>query len=89
VAEAAAIAAAALITEIRSAHGASHGSYGRHAFMPSLRPTSGVIHHSDQGSQYTSIEFGHRCRDAGVRPSMGSVGNAGACPRPGVAGPGG
>ena len=35
-----------------------------------------VIHHSDQGSQYTSIEFGHRCRDAGVRPSMGSVGDA-------------
>src|SRR6476659_10595667 len=39
------------------------------------RPT-GVIHHSDQGSQYTSIEFGHRCRDASVRPSMGSVGDA-------------
>jgi transposase InsO family protein len=39
------------------------------------RPHS-VIHHSDQGSQYTSIEFGHRCRDAGVRPSMGSVGDA-------------
>jgi putative transposase len=35
-----------------------------------------VIHHSDQGSQYTSIAFGHRCRDAGVRPSMGSVGDA-------------
>ena len=35
-----------------------------------------MIHHSDQGSQYTSIEFGHRCRDAGVRPSMGSVGDA-------------
>jgi hypothetical protein len=35
-----------------------------------------VIHHSDQGSQYSSIEFGHRCRDAGVRPSMGSVGDA-------------
>jgi putative transposase len=50
------------------------------------RPT-GVIHHSDQGSQYTSIEFGHRCRDAGVRPSMGSVGDAGACPRAGRAGP--
>ena len=31
------------------------------------RPT-GVIHHSDQGSQYTSIEFGHRCRDAGCAP---------------------
>ena len=35
-----------------------------------------MIHHSDQGSQYTSIEFGHRCREAGVRPSMGSVGDA-------------
>ena len=35
-----------------------------------------VIHHSDQGSQYTSIEFGRRCHDAGVRPSMGSVGDA-------------
>jgi hypothetical protein len=46
-----------------------------------------VIHHSDQGSQYTSIEFGRRCRDAGVRPSMGSVGDAGACPRAGRAGP--
>src|SRR5262249_21614335 len=27
-------------------------------------------------SQYASIEFGHRCREAGVRPSMGSVGDA-------------
>ena len=40
------------------------------------RRPSGVIHHSDQGSQYTSIEFGKRCREAGVRPSMGSVGDA-------------
>jgi len=40
------------------------------------RQPRGVIHHSDQGSQYTSIEFGKRCRDAGVRPSMGSVGDA-------------
>jgi putative transposase len=35
-----------------------------------------VIHHSDQGSQYTSLAFGGRCREAGVRPSMGSVGDA-------------
>jgi putative transposase len=35
-----------------------------------------VIHHSDQGCQYTSIAFGLRCREAGVRPSMGSVGDA-------------
>jgi putative transposase len=35
-----------------------------------------VIHHSDQGGQYTSVAFGTRCRAAGVRPSMGSVGDA-------------
>jgi len=35
-----------------------------------------VVHHSDQGSQYTSIAFGKRCREAGVRPSMGSAGDA-------------
>lgn len=40
-----------------------------------MRRPRGVIHHSDQGSQYTSIEFGNRCRKAGVRPSMGSVGD--------------
>jgi putative transposase len=39
------------------------------------RRPSGVIHHSDQGSQYTSIAFGKRCKEAGVRPSMGSVGD--------------
>ena len=41
-----------------------------------MRRPRGVIHHSDQGAQYTSIEFGNRCREAGVRPSMGSVGDA-------------
>jgi putative transposase len=39
------------------------------------RPTD-VIHHSDHGCQYTSFAFGRRCREAGVRPSMGSVGDA-------------
>ena len=39
------------------------------------RSPAGVIHHSDQGCQYTSIEFGKRCRQAGIRPSMGSVGD--------------
>jgi len=34
-----------------------------------------VIHHSDHGCQYTSIAFGKRCDEAGVRPSMGSVGD--------------
>jgi putative transposase len=34
-----------------------------------------VIHHSDQGCQYTAVGFGLRCREAGIRPSMGSVGD--------------
>lgn len=39
------------------------------------RKPIGVIHHSDQGSQYTSIAFSKRCETAGVRTSMGSVGD--------------
>ena len=40
------------------------------------REPDGVVHHSDQGSQYTSLAFGMRCRKAGIRLSMGSVGDA-------------
>jgi putative transposase len=39
------------------------------------RRPAAVIHHSDQGCQYTSLAFGKRCDEAGVRPSMGSVGD--------------
>jgi putative transposase len=39
------------------------------------RPTQGVIHHSDQGSQYTSLAFGRRLREAGLVGSMGSRGD--------------
>jgi len=39
------------------------------------RQPRAVIHHSDQGTQYTALAFGERCRAAGVRPSMGSVGD--------------
>jgi putative transposase len=42
----------------------------------SQRNANGVIHHSDQGSQYTSVAFGERCKVLGVRPSMGTVGDA-------------
>jgi len=45
-------------------------------FAVQQRQPSNVIHHSDQGCQYTSIQFGLRCKEAGVRPSMGSVGDA-------------
>ncbi len=40
------------------------------------RGASGTICHSDHGCQYTSLAFGKRCREAGVRPSMGTVGDA-------------
>jgi transposase InsO family protein len=40
------------------------------------RPQPGLGHHSDHGSQYTSFAFGHRCREAGIAPSMGEVGSA-------------
>ncbi len=40
------------------------------------RKPESVIHHSDQGSQYTSVAFGSRCHEMDVRPSMGTVGDA-------------
>jgi putative transposase len=39
------------------------------------RGAEGVIHHSDQASQYTSFAFGQRCKAAGVDISMGGVGD--------------
>jgi putative transposase len=39
------------------------------------RPARGVVHHSDHGCQYTSVAFGERCQQAGIVPSMGSVGD--------------
>lgn len=40
------------------------------------RPDPGVIHHSDHGSQYTSLSFGHALSQARILGSMGSVGDA-------------
>lgn len=40
------------------------------------RPDPGLIHHSDQGSQYVSLGFGQAARDAGIAISMGSKGDA-------------
>lgn len=39
------------------------------------RPGPGLIHHSDRGTQYTSLAFGRRCREAGIAQSMGSTGD--------------
>jgi len=49
-----------------------------HALQMALtarRPEAGLIHHSDHGSQYTSLLFGERCRVAGICQSMGSIGD--------------
>ena len=43
--------------------------------IESRRPPFGLIHHSDQGSQYGAIDFGRRCRRAGIQLSMGSTGD--------------
>jgi len=40
------------------------------------RPPPGLIHHSDQGGQYTAVLFGERCAKAGIEISMGSRGDA-------------
>jgi putative transposase len=40
------------------------------------RPGPGLIHHSDQGSQYVSLAFGRAARHAGIAVSMGSRGDA-------------
>ena len=40
------------------------------------RPEVGLIHHSDRGSQYLSIRYGERLAEAGIAPSVGSVGDS-------------
>jgi len=39
------------------------------------RPGTSLVHHSDHGSQYTSLAFGRRLRESGIAASMGSVGD--------------
>jgi putative transposase len=49
------------------------------ALMMAVRhrtPGAGLIHHSDHGAQYTSLVFGQALAQAGITPSMGSVGDA-------------
>lgn len=39
------------------------------------RPGEGLIHHSDHGTQYTSLAFGRKLRESGIAASMGSIGD--------------
>jgi putative transposase len=43
--------------------------------MAARQPAAGVIHHSDQGSQYVSLAFGQACVENGIAKSMGSRGD--------------
>jgi len=42
------------------------------------RPThsGGLVHHSDRGSQYLSIKYTERLAEAGIEPSVGSIGDS-------------
>jgi putative transposase len=40
------------------------------------RPPAGLVHHSDRGSQYSSLAFGRTLRESGLLASMGSRGDA-------------
>lgn len=44
-----------------------------HARQPAAHQ---LIHHSDRGSQYLSIRYGERLREAGIEPSVGNVGDS-------------
>ena len=39
------------------------------------QPGRGLVHHSDRGSQYLSIRYTNRLHQAGIEPSVGSVGD--------------
>ena len=39
-------------------------------------PSGELVHHSDKGSQYTSLEFANRLKDWGLTASFGSTGDA-------------
>jgi transposase InsO family protein len=45
----------------------------------------GLTHHSDKGSQYVSIRYTERLLEAGIEPSVGSVGDSYDCENVGAA----
>ena len=59
-------------------HGFARGNPGEIRQNHDQRPVhrSGLVHHSDRGSQYVSIKYTERLAEAGVEPSVGSVGDS-------------
>ena len=59
----------------------AHASFVRDALEQALhdrRPAHGgdLVHHSDRGVQYVSIRYSERLAEAGIEPSVGSVGDS-------------
>jgi transposase InsO family protein len=59
----------------------AHASFVLDALEQALhdrRPVqgSGLVHHSDRGAQYVSIHYTDRLAEAGIDPSVGSVGDS-------------
>jgi transposase InsO family protein len=59
----------------------AHASFVLDALEQALherRPAhkTGLVHHSDRGSQYVSIRYTERLAEAGIEPSVGSVGDS-------------
>ena len=57
----------------------AHASFVLDALEQALhnrRPAGALVHHSDRGSQYLSIAYSERLAEAGVEPSVGSVGDS-------------
>lgn len=59
----------------------AHASFVLDALEQALhdrRPVhrGGLVHHSDRGSQYVSIKYTERLAEAGIEPSVGSVGDS-------------
>ena len=46
------------------------------AIMNAKEHLSGLVHHSDHGSQYTSIAYNEKLADYGIKPSTGRVGDS-------------
>ncbi len=62
--------------------GGSHRPWRRHSFVDALeqalwaRRPSGTVHHSDKGSQYVSLAYTQRLKEAGLLASTGSTGDS-------------
>jgi len=63
------------------ASGTAHASFVLDALeqaLPDRRPAhrGGLIHHNESGTQYVSIKYTERLAEAGIEPSVGSVGDS-------------